>query len=526
MNRQAVLTAIAVLATTMFLSLPSTDAAITTAPAPTPITLFSDDFSGDLSKWSIVTGDWSIRSGELLGHGWGADVDAWIYAGDPSWSDYALQGEVAFVDCNAELVLRSTGHWQNEYRVSLWQDTPGCAYRNSYNVMKYRNGVVTLFNRGLPGAVDSNVPSPVPITNPLTARVEVVGNTIAVYVNNQFVNRFTDPDPLPSGRIGLGVIWNLSTRYDDVTVTSLAVATPTPTPTPTATPAAVPTPTPTPTAIDAKVEIVFPHDAAGNAQPVTGAPLANIGVDLFSPGTLAPVACNFPNTVRLFRSINNQPAQSIAVGERQVLTMDGTTFPQWVFNNVDVSPAIDPNNKVFFFVQIDGISTNSNTWSHAADPRTFFPQQDVPSGVGPAGASLDAKIEIVFPHDVLGNPRPVTEATLVNLGIDLFNSGTLQSVSADFNSPVRLIRSLNTNVAAPLPGVGQRMIVTTGGVSHPRWVFNNVDVTQATQPPNNYSFRAVVDGMTSFPNVWVHGAESRTIFPLMDVPSQSGGNCS
>ena len=45
------------------------------ASASTATTLFSDDFSGDLSKWRVVTGDWSIQTGELLGHGWGGNVD-------------------------------------------------------------------------------------------------------------------------------------------------------------------------------------------------------------------------------------------------------------------------------------------------------------------------------------------------------------------------------------------------------------------------------------------------------------------
>jgi len=198
----------------------------------------------------------------------------------------------------------------------------------------------------------------------------------------------------------------------------------------------------------------------------------------------------------------------------------------WVFNNVDVSPAMDPANKVFFFIEVENIFSSSNTWSHAADPRTFFPLQDVPTGVGPAGGSLDAKVEIVFPHDANGAPTDVVDGTLVNIGVDLFNAGTLQSVLADFSAPVRLLRSANNDVAEFVPGVGQRITVVTGGVSHPRWVFNNVSVLAATRPPNNYTFRAFVEGVTFFPNVWVHGAESRTIFPFIDLPERSADNCS
>jgi len=69
--------------------------------------------------------------------------------------------------------------------------------------------------------------------------------------------------------------------------------------------------------------------------------------------------------------VNNQPAQPVATGVRQVITVAGRTFPQWVFNNVDLSPAMNPANKVFFSIEVEGIFSTSNVWSHA-HPRWVF----------------------------------------------------------------------------------------------------------------------------------------------------------
>src|SRR5579885_3238445 len=51
--------------------------------------------------------------------------------------------------------------------------------------------------------------------------------------------------------------------------------------------------------IDAKIEIVWPHDQQGNPAPVASAPLVNVEVYLFQRGTLDPVPCNFANPVTL-----------------------------------------------------------------------------------------------------------------------------------------------------------------------------------------------------------------------------------
>ena len=268
--------------------------------------------------------------------------------------------------------------------------------------------------------------------------------------------------------------------------------------------------------VDAKVEIVYPHDGA----PVTQADLANVGAQLFLPGTRTPVPCDFNRTVRLWAAVNNAPAVPVAVGTRVMKTVGDVVFPTWEFNDRDVSPARDPANRIFFFVTVDNTGTNNNVWVHAADPRTYFPTQDVPASSGSWPAEVDTRIEIVFPHDGL----PVAEAQRANVGVDIYAHGTFQSVDQSQNPFVHLLASLNAGVAR-YAGTGDRIdAYPQGNITHPRWDINDVDVTAANVSPSVILFRSIAEGGTSYPNVWAHGADARTYFPVQDVPDASCQN--
>ena len=99
--------------------------------------LFQDDFSGDLSKWDVVAGTWDIVDEQLHGIGAGGGTDAWIYAGDGTWTDYALE-LTYFGDAIVNFAVRSTGHWTNEYRIDVCA-TPNC-FDLGYGFSIYRNG--------------------------------------------------------------------------------------------------------------------------------------------------------------------------------------------------------------------------------------------------------------------------------------------------------------------------------------------------------------------------------------------------
>ena len=266
-----------------------------------------------------------------------------------------------------------------------------------------------------------------------------------------------------------------------------------------------------PSSTDAKIEILWPHGGA----PVLEADGANIAVWLFQQGTLKLQPCQWSPTVRLWRSLNNQPAEMIAVGRKSTghYFAGGRSIPTWEFNDVNVSAARDPRNRLFFWVTVDEVPSRSNIWAHAADPRTYFPYQDVPAGTGVVGDSVAARIEIVWPHD----NAPVTEAKYVNVSASLFVPGSLLSVPPTADYRVRLFRSLNNGVSEPV-AVGTKRILGVGPGAYPLWDFNDVDVSQASDPSNKYYFTLTVDGLQTFTNVWAHGADPRTYFPTMDAP--------
>ena len=269
-----------------------------------------------------------------------------------------------------------------------------------------------------------------------------------------------------------------------------------------------------PRAVDARIEIVWPHDGL----PVDQATKANIGAYLFQVGQNATVCPGFGSTVRLYRALNNGVEEPVAVGAPRTAAVGGLSFPAWDFNDVDVAAARDPRNKYYFRLAVDGYQAHSSIWSHGADARTYFPQQDVPSGVATAvPAAVDAKIEIVWPHDGL----PVDKATKANIGATIFVRGSSQTVPADWWPSVRLWRTVN-NGFEEMVAVGQKVIKREGGLAYPVWEFNDVDVSAARDPRNKIYFRVAVDGVDSRANVWSHGADARTYFPQQDVPAAVG----
>lgn len=299
--------------------------------------------------------------------------------------------------------------------------------------------------------------------------------------------------------------------------TSTSTTSPTPFVTPTEPPTATPIPNATPETIRAKIEVVWPHNEAA----VRDADWANITAYLISEtGNDAP-PCDWEPTVRLWAAQNSEPARPIAVGQKRMIATGGRRFPAWDFNDVDISAARDPANKLAFFVTVDGVKTLHNVWVHAADARTIFPQPDAPAGVATSQpAAVDARIEVVWPQDDL----PVEKATLANITGYLFESGTMQAVPAELEwSPtVRLHRSENADTETDSAGgaspVGaSRVITSENGIRFLAWDFDNVDVSSAQDSLNKIYFWLSVDDTLAFPNVWAHGANTPTIFPQTDV---------
>ena len=178
---------------------------------------------------------------------------------------------------------------------------------------------------------------------------------------------------------------------------------------------------PGPLCMDARIAILWPHGDA----PVDEARLANLTAYLTYPGSRMAVPCDFAPGVMLWSALNNEPARPVAAGSRRMAEFSGRRVPVWDFNDVDVSAARDPKNKLYFSARVSGVACRANVWVHGVDARTYLPVplepdgtlQVLPTAVPP---EIDARIQIVWPH----GGAPVTEAGLANVTADLFAQGT------------------------------------------------------------------------------------------------------
>jgi hypothetical protein len=272
----------------------------------------------------------------------------------------------------------------------------------------------------------------------------------------------------------------------------------------------------TPNSIRAKIEIVWPHDGAN----VRDATQANITAYLLATGAAESPPCDWEPVVRLWAARNAEPARPIAIGEKRFVETEGRRFPVWDFNDVDVSAAQDPQNKLTFFVMVDGTRTYHNIWVHAQDARTVLAQPDQPASVlERTPEAVDGRIEIVWPH----GGAPIAEADLANITTYLFEADSLNAISpgTGWDPTVSLHRALNTETEAPdaEPPIGQeRAQATTNGEEMLVWDFNDVDISAARDRLNKIYFWVSVEGKETFPNVWAHGADAPTVFPQVDVP--------
>jgi len=59
-----------------------------------------------------------------------------------------------------------------------------------------------------------------------------------------------------------------------------------------------------------------------------------------------------------------------------------------------------------------------------------------------------------------------------------------------------------------------------GAITYPTWEFNNIPVDQATDSTNKLHLWVSIEGVDTYPSIWTHGADARTLFPAKDEPVQ------
>ena len=102
-----------------------------------------------------------------------------------------------------------------------------------------------------------------------------------------------------------------------------------------------------------------------------------------------------------------------------------------------------------------------------------------------------------------------------------FAAGGKQALSPalTWRPTVRLHRSLNNDPEQPGSTVtgAPREVTAENGVRFLAWDFNDIDVSLARDPLNQIFLWVSLDDTLTYTNIWVHGAEPRTIFPQVDL---------
>ena len=270
-------------------------------------------------------------------------------------------------------------------------------------------------------------------------------------------------------------------------------------------------------AVDARIEILWPHDWA----PVSEAQQANLSLRLFQPGSLLPPVCTWSPNVVVWQATNNEPAAPIGQAEQR--SVEGAPFPVWELNDVDISPANDPDTKLYFMTRVAGADSATAVWAHAADARTFLPFPVQPSGIASPTAvrAVDTYIQIVWPHDAAGQPQPTESAPLANVAVAVFDHGTRLSVPAAWRPKgITLYGAWDNEIARPLAREATVQMKKSGAITYPTWEFANIPVERAGDPGSKLYLWVMVEGVETYPAIWSHGADARTIFPATDQPIQ------
>jgi hypothetical protein len=184
--------------------------------------LIDDPFDVLSSTWTIQRGSASIADGWLRLQGIpGIPRDAFVMAGEgASWTDYRLVtkfhsdggGDNWFNALINFRVQKLTG-WSEGTYYGFYFYPPNSAIPPSGSfalVKKTDSGyseLPPLFYDASSLLVGDNL-----------VDIEVSGRNIDLLLNGHLAGRYYDPDPIPSGGVALGAIWESVTRYDFVQV--------------------------------------------------------------------------------------------------------------------------------------------------------------------------------------------------------------------------------------------------------------------------------------------------------------------
>jgi len=192
---------------------------ITSASSSPAEVLFSDDFSGSLSKWQVVYTSANIVSDQLSlipsnqTYNLPTDTHApLIVAGDTAWKDYVYNVKMKTVK---QLRPSNPNPWEVGWILFRYQDAQHFYYFipkiNGIELGKFINGAQTFLY--------TNDNPKLSLNNWNSYKISVDGSNIKIYTNGSKIIDYTDSSPISSGKIGL-YNEDAETLNDNVLVTS------------------------------------------------------------------------------------------------------------------------------------------------------------------------------------------------------------------------------------------------------------------------------------------------------------------
>ncbi len=197
---------------------------------------------------------------------------------------------------------------------------------------------------------------------------------------------------------------------------------------------------------DAWIQIVFPHDAAGQPASTESAPFVNVAADVFARSNQAPynsVPYDAMPALDLLVAEENQsfrPALGVVAKEGYPLgDQSSVLVPRAVFNDVPARPG---KAMQFMVVERQGRALSS-VWTHAADARTYLPEPSVPPPCSNSGPPTPTPLPPTATPRASATPVPPTNGDFEQTIANMINQertrnglGTL-SVQAELNQAAR-----------------------------------------------------------------------------------------
>jgi hypothetical protein len=139
-------------------------------------TLFASDFSKGLQDWKLRRGQWQVVDGALRQTG--NEEGARALAGDPAWSDYTLT-----------LKARKLGGSEG-FLVLFGLPSPDAGFKSWWNIGGWGNA-----GHGIqaPGFHEERIPGRIETGRWYDIKVELRGDTIRAYLDNQLVQTASKP---------------------------------------------------------------------------------------------------------------------------------------------------------------------------------------------------------------------------------------------------------------------------------------------------------------------------------------------